>query len=212
MNFPGGWPSSDEFEPDPDDPVPERQRRIEGPLGIGLLEMAQEAHDQARLDAELRARVDDGAVQALDHGRECDASGGMSLRVEEHLDMPDIIGAGALKIGEGEIIEILLGDQNRHAAIIEIEKILQVAEPVGLPQRLDRGIRQLDAVAARQREHQLRLEAALDVNVQLAFGQALDQGVHIGHIGHPVLRDHQCRLLTVRSSCQLIRIETPRGA
>ena len=64
-----------------------------------------------------------------------------------------------------------------------IEKILQVLKPVGLAQGFDRCIRQADAVAARQRKHQLRLEAALDVNVQLAFGQGFDQRVGCMHSG-----------------------------
>ena len=104
--------------------------------------MAQEAHDQAGLDAELAPGVDDRAMEALDHRRECDAAGRVALRIEEHLDMPDIVGVRAFEIGPGEVVEVLLGDQHRHAAIVEVEKILQVAKPVGLAQRLDRRIRQ----------------------------------------------------------------------
>src|SRR3954452_13216618 len=49
------------------------------------------------------------------------------------------------------------------------------------PAALARRIGQADAVAARQCEHQLRLQAPLDMNVQLAFGELFDQGVHFGH-------------------------------
>jgi hypothetical protein len=54
--------------------------------------------------------------------------------------------------------------------VVDVEEILQIAKAIRLPQRFDRRIRQADAVAARQRKHQLRLEASFDVNVQLAFG------------------------------------------
>src|SRR3954452_17429866 len=49
------------------------------------------------------------------------------------------------------------------------------------PAALARRIGQADAVAARQCEHQLRLQAALDMNVQLAFGELFDQGIHFAH-------------------------------
>jgi hypothetical protein len=53
---------------------------------------------------------------------------GVSLRIEEHLDVADIVGARALQIGPSKIVEILLGDQDRHALIIDVEKVLQVAK------------------------------------------------------------------------------------
>ena len=176
-------PGFGRIETDADDSVLERQRAIERPLGIRLLEMAQEAHDQPGVDAELLRRVDRGAVETRDHGRERDAARRMPLRVEEHLDVADIIGVRALQVRPGQIVEILLRDQHRHALIVEVEKILQVAEPVGLAQGLDRWIGQADAVAARQRKHELRLQAAFDVNVQFALGQPLDER---GEIVHPV--------------------------
>ena len=114
-------------------------------------------------------------MQAADHRGKCDPARGVSLRVEEHLDMPDIVGVRALQISPGEIVEILLGDQHRHALIVDVEEILQVAKLIRLAQRLDRGIGQPDAIAARQGEHQFRLQAALDVDVQLAFRQPFDQ-------------------------------------
>jgi hypothetical protein len=127
--------------------------------------------------------------QAFDHGRERDAAAGVALRVEEHLDVADVVGVGAREIGPGEVVEILLGDQHRHALIVDVEEILQVAEPISLPHRVDRRIRQADAVAARQRKHQLRLQAALDVNVQLAFGEPRDQSVGVMHAKQRRLSD-----------------------
>ena len=143
--------------------------------------MAQETHDQAGADAERLFGIVDRAMQAVDHGGEGDAARGVALRIEEHFDMHEIVGARPLQIGPGQIVEILLRDQHRHALIIDVEEILQVRELIGPAQRLDRRIGQRNAVAARQREHQFRLEAALDVNVQFAFGQTRDQGLNHMH-------------------------------
>jgi hypothetical protein len=99
----------------------------------------------------------------------------VTLRVEEHLNVVHVVGARALEIGEGEIVEILLDLEHRHALVVEVEKVLQVAELVGAPHRLDRFIRQLYAVARGQCEHHFGLEAALDVDVQFTFGKASDE-------------------------------------
>ena len=88
--------------------------------------MAQKAHDQAGADAELVARLAAGARQAVHHRLERDAAAGVALRIEEHLDMAHIVGLGALEIGQGEVEEILLGDQHRHALIVDVEKVLQL--------------------------------------------------------------------------------------
>ena len=90
------------------------------------------------LTPSLLLGIGDGAVQPADHGRKRDAARRVALRIEEHLDMPDIVGVRALQIGESQIVEILLGEQHRHALIIDVEKILQVAKLIGLPHRLDR--------------------------------------------------------------------------
>ncbi len=85
-----------------------------------------------------RFGVADGAPQSADHGIESHAAGSVALRIEKHLHMPDIVGMRALQIGEGQVVEILLGEQHRHALIIDVEKVLQIAKLVGLAHRLDR--------------------------------------------------------------------------
>ena len=65
----------------------------------------------------------------------------MTLRVKKHLDVSYIVRACALKIRKGEVVKILLRDQHGHALIIDIEKVLKVAEPVRLAQGVDRFIR-----------------------------------------------------------------------
>src|SRR5215831_20149630 len=49
------------IEPDTDDLIPKRQRRIQGLLRVRLGEMAQKAHDQARANAVLPLGIGDGA-------------------------------------------------------------------------------------------------------------------------------------------------------
>src|SRR3954468_21217091 len=111
--------------------------------------MAQKAHDQAGLDAELSPGVDDGAVEAFDYSREGDTAGRVSLRIEEQRDMPYVVGVRAFEIGPGKVIEVLFCDENGHPLVVEVEKILQVSEPIGSTQRGHRRIGKTDAVAAR---------------------------------------------------------------
>ena len=125
--------------------------------------------------------VGNGAVKPADHGRKRHAAHGVALRIEEHLHMADVVGPCALKVRPGEVVKILLGHEHRHAQVIDVEKILQVAELIGPADGFDRVVGQLHVVALGQRKHQFRLEAAFDVNVQLAFGQAFDQRFNLGH-------------------------------
>jgi hypothetical protein len=99
--------------------------------------MTQKAHDQARLHAQLFSGVGNGAAEAFDHRCERDAAAGVSLRVEEHLDMPDVVGARAFEIGPGQVVEIQLVDNDGHALIIQVHQIPQLAEPRRLPRRVN---------------------------------------------------------------------------
>ena len=123
----------------------------------------------------------DGAMQAVDHRVEGDAARVWPCGSKNISTCRTLSARRALQIGERQIVEILLGEQHRHALVIDVEKILQVAKLVGCAHRFDRVVGQLDAVAARQREHQLRLEAALDVDVQLALRQPFDQRIVLVH-------------------------------
>src|SRR5262249_42232674 len=61
--------------------------------------------------------------------------------------------------------------ENRTRPVVDVEKRLQVGEHIRLPDRLDIRVGELDAVAPRQREHQIRLERSLDVKVKLGLGK-----------------------------------------
>ena len=142
---------------------------------IGLAQVAQEAHDQATADAEVALPRRQRRADAVDHGGHCQATRGMGLRIEEYFGMHHAIGAGTLKIREGEIEEILLLAQHRGAGVIDVEKRLQVVKPIGAAHRFDRRIGQADAAPGGQREQHFRLERALDVQVQLRLRQATDE-------------------------------------
>src|SRR3546814_18553555 len=96
----------------------------------------------------------------------------MALRIEEDLGMADVVLRDAAQVGQGEIVEILLGEQHRHALVVEVEKILQAGESIGRAQRLDVGVGQGNAVALSEGEHHLRLQRAFDVQVKLRLRQA----------------------------------------
>src|SRR5262249_41734748 len=179
--FAGGVAELGGVEPDPEDRVLVWERLVERPLSVGLVEMAQEAHDQPGLDVQLALRIGDRPRQPADDDGKGDTARRVALRIEEHLDVADILLASAREIGPGQVVEILLGPQHGHALIVEIEKILQPGEAVGLPQGLDRVVSEPDAVALREREHQLRFEAALDMDVEFGLRQFVDERCDIRH-------------------------------
>src|SRR3546814_6953096 len=96
----------------------------------------------------------------------------MALRIEEDLGMADVVLRDAAQVGQGEIVEILLGEQHRHALVVEVEKILQDGESIGRAQRLDVGVGQGNAVALREGEHHVRLQRAFDVQEKHRLRQA----------------------------------------
>jgi hypothetical protein len=104
----------------------------------------------------------------------------MGLRVEEDFGMGDAVSRRAIEIGDCQVPEILGGNEDIGALIIDVEKVLQAREAVGGPDLLDRPEGDVDPVPPGKREHQLGLEAALDVDVQLGFRQSADEAVY-GH-------------------------------
>ena len=132
-------------------------------------------------DAELRLGIGLRAAEAGHHRAERHAARRVALRIEEELDIAHVLAGGLAEIGHRQVVEIDLAQQHRHALVIEVEEILQVGEGIGAPQRLDAVIGQPHIVAPGEREHQLRLQAAFDMNMQLRLRQAGDRCVNIGH-------------------------------
>ena len=82
--------------------LPQRLHR-----GIGA-QMTEQAKDQARRDAKLTLAILQGAPDAVEDGIECDPALGVSLRIEEDLDMGDPEGARSML--EEVLSEALAGD------------------------------------------------------------------------------------------------------
>src|SRR4029077_1588295 len=135
----------------------------------GFLEMAQETHDELGRDAVGGPGLVDRALQSVDPSSKSDAAGEMALWIEEHLDMTQALGMDLGEICHRQVVKVLLGDQDRHALVIEIEKILQPGKLIGLTKRFHARVAKLDAIARGKGEHQFGLQAPLDVDMELAL-------------------------------------------
>ena len=160
-------------------------RGLERGERVVLAQGAQEAQDQAHAEAQLGLGAPGGAVEAADDHAHVDTACRMGLRVEEDLAVDDVVARGALEVRPGHGVEVALGDQHAGARVVDVQEALQVAERVGLAQRLDVGVGQLDAVAGGQLEDQLGLQRSLDVDVQLGLGRGAQQRqqVRAGNVG-----------------------------
>jgi hypothetical protein len=115
---------------------------------------------------------------AVEYCLESNAAAGVGLRVEEDLGMEDILGAGLFQIGPGHVVKVLLGLQDGHALVVEVEEVLQLGELILGAQRLDRRVGQVDAVAFGEPKHGVRLDRPLDVQMQLGLRQAFNETCH----------------------------------
>jgi len=120
----------------------------------------------------IRQRIAD----PRDHFAKRHAAPGVPLRIEENLDMPNMVVMRALEIGPGQVIEILAGQQHGHTLIIDIKEVLQIAEIICLPNIVNAGEGDIDPVALRQRKQHLGLERSFYMQVELGLGQAIDIG------------------------------------
>ena len=118
--------------------------------------------------------------------------------------------ARAPQIGHGHVEEVLLLQQHAGAGVVDVEEALQVGERVGRAQRLDARVRQRDAIALGQREDQLGLERALDVDVQFGLGHRAQQRGPAGWRGADAcirfLDAHSIRSGTAGEAARLRRI------
>ena len=141
--------------------------------------MPQDAHDEQRGDAQPLPPVRERRQYAVRRGRERDAAPGVSLGIEEQLDMHGPVGGRAFQIGGGEVVEVLFGAQHVHAPVVDVQEVLQLGEAIGGPDLLHRAERDVDPVPAGQAHHQFRLERALQMKVQLGLGQRPDKRPHV---------------------------------
>jgi hypothetical protein len=164
-----------------DDLVAVRQGLLEGlRRGIGG-HVAQEAHDELDAQAESGLRVQPGAVQPADHGLERYPAAGVGLGIEEDLGVDHVLGAGPAEVRHGQVVEVLLGQQYRHALVVGGQERGQVGEGIAGPHAGGGDVGQADPVARRQLEFELRLQGALEVQVQFRLGQPGDEGREFAH-------------------------------
>ena len=90
------------------------------------------------------------------------------LRVEEHLDMADAIGAGALEVGAGKVVEVALRSQHIHCRVVDGEEAGQRVEQVGRLDLFDGALPDVDAIALGELELERRFQRALEMDVQLS--------------------------------------------
>ena len=150
---------------------------------ILFAEMAQEAHDDMRRDAQLCLAIFQGLKNAVGDRCERDATLGMGLGIEEDFDMANIVSGGPLQVGPCQVVKVLLVQQHRHALIIDVQEFLQVREGICCLGVIERFEGRLYSVALSNLHHQFRLEAALDVQVQFGFWQFGDECGAVSHSG-----------------------------
>ena len=156
---------------------------LQGFEGVLFRQVTQEAHDEAIGDAIFIFCRIKGFQDALDRDLEGNAALCMALRIEEHLDMADIVGGDTLEISVRQVMEVRLGLQDGHALIVDVEKVLQVGELIGGADFLQRLEGDVDLVAGGELHELFRLKAAFQVEVKLCLGQGVDQGIKIRHTG-----------------------------
>jgi len=133
-------------------------------------------------------RVDAGAVDPRNHRLEGYVPARVRLRVEEHLDVPHVVLRGPLKIAKCQVVEVLHVLQHVGAAIVDVEERLEIMEVVGLADGVHVVPRQRDAVTPCEREHQLGLERAFDMQVQLRLRNAANECLEGRIVGHHALQ------------------------
>jgi hypothetical protein len=101
----------------------------------------------------------------------------MGLRVEENFDVSHILEVYLAEVGHGEIVKITLFNQDTCAFVINVEKLLKVAEAVSLAEVFYSVVFQFYAIPLCYFEHELGLKGAFNVQVELGFWQSGDKRV-----------------------------------
>jgi hypothetical protein len=99
----------------------------------------------------------------------------VSLGIEEDLCATYTIGVGPFEVRGHEVVEVLLGGQNRRALIVDVEEGLQAGEVVRGSDRFNRIEWDIDPVSLGKGEHHLGLECPLNVDMELSLGKLPDE-------------------------------------
>ena len=157
-------------EPDADDGVqvrlgllPHVQRLVDGTV-------TQEAQDEPGGDGTTARLVGDRGEEPGHERLVPDTAQEVGLGVEEDLGPHHPIAAGTVEVGPHQVVEVGFGAQDRSAGVVEVEKRLQVPEPVGGPDLLHGAVGDGHVVPPGEVQHELWAQRALDVDVQLRLG------------------------------------------
>ena len=123
-----------------------------------------------------------GAAYAGNDRAEVDAARGVGLRVEEHLDVHDVLGRNAPEVRHCEVIEVVLGEQNGHAFVVLHEERRKITKVVGGPHLVNGVVGKVHVVAGSKLELQSRLQRALDMQVELGLGKRVDEFLDRVHV------------------------------
>lgn len=144
-------------------------------------------------------------MDAPDNRFKWDAPIGVGLGIEEDFHVANILLRGTLKIGPGQIKEILLGEKRAGSFIIDIQERLEIVKAIRLAKLLDRLNSKGQVIAPGHLAQQFRLQCALNMHMQLCFwkiANELDQIVRGYHLffSSPDERA-QLRAYTTRLPC-----------
>src|SRR5215204_6674948 len=98
-------------------------------------------------------------------------------RAEVFFGTAHVLGRGFPQVGPCQIVEVLFVEEHLGRFVINVQKGLEVAEVEGPAHLLRRGVPESDPVALGEREHQLRLQRTLDMDVQLRLWHILDESL-----------------------------------
>src|SRR5215207_10024832 len=176
LNSSGGFPTSEESSPTPTIHSLYGSEQCRVSFGSSALRCLRK-QDQGRGDTDLPLGIEHGAAYAHDNSLERHASAGVGLWVEEHFGTAHVLGRGFPQVGPCQIVEVLFVEEHLGRFVINVQKGLEVAEVVGAAHLLRRGVPESDPVALGEREHQLRLQRTLDMDVQLRLWHILDESL-----------------------------------
>ena len=162
-------------QPDTDDVFPEGQGLFQGGEGILFAEVTEEAEDQIGAEAKLPSALGQGFRKAPDDGSHGYAPSCVGLGIKEDLGAHHAVPGRPLQVGPGHVEEVLFLDQDAGPGVVDVQEALEVLKGVCGSQGLYAGIGQGHPVATGQLEDQLRLEGALDVDVEFRLGHAPEE-------------------------------------
>src|SRR5947209_18589788 len=144
-------------------------------------EISQETQDQFRGNSQFSLAIRESVMDSFDHRANRNTAGSMGLRIEKDFGMPDVLFFGLSEISPREVEEITIMKKHAAPLVINVEEGLQIGKCIVSPDFVRRIKREMDPVPQRQLKHQLRLERARNMQVQLGLGHAFDEAPHRFH-------------------------------